>query len=153
MPAGSGGDGIAMSREDREISERKEKAEEHLKQQLAFAKETGPRNASFLNSIIAKNVLHEDLGRFDSFLQRYNLDEDTRDRLIAHARQDAAHALINTITLLEQIRALRHGIILALVFALVIVVLGLSGQGLTLLAKRIFERGACHESSRQIERN
>ncbi len=43
-------------------------AEEHLRQQLSFAKETGSKEPSTLNAIIAKNVLHEDLGRFDSIL-------------------------------------------------------------------------------------
>ncbi len=41
----------------------------------------------------ARNVLQEDLGMFDdSVCHDYGLDETTRDRLIAHARQDAALA-------------------------------------------------------------
>lgn len=103
----------------------KEKPEDHLRQQLAFAKDMGARDGSILNSIVAKNVLHEDLGRFDSFLPRYNLDEDTRDRLIVHARQDAAHAVINTAALLDQLgtlwRTLR--LILSLVLVLIFMVL------------------------------
>jgi hypothetical protein len=112
-----------MFHEDRGST--KEKAEENLIQQLSFAKETGPKDANFLNSIVARNILHEDLGRFDTRLRRYGLDDDTRDRLIAHARQDAAHALVNTATLLEQVKALRRGlwIMLALVFALVMAIL------------------------------
>jgi hypothetical protein len=99
-----------------------EKAEEHLRQQLSFAKDTGTKDASTLNSIVAKNVLHDDLGRFDTFPKWYQLDNDTRDRLIAHTRQDAVHALLNTVTLLEQIRTLQRGlrIVLVLVFALLL---------------------------------
>jgi hypothetical protein len=121
-----GREGIAMFRGDRDSTQRNEKAEEHLIQQLAMARETGARDANLLNSIVAKNVLHEDLGRFDTIPQWYRLDTDTRDRLIAHARQDAAHALFNTATLLEQVRTLRRGLRLigVLMFVLVIVVLG-----------------------------
>jgi hypothetical protein len=55
-------------------------------------------------------------------VKRYSLDDHTRDVLIAHARQDAAHALLNTATLLEQSRALRRGfrIVLFLLFGLIL---------------------------------
>jgi hypothetical protein len=111
-----------------------ERAEEHLRQQLSFARDTGATDPSSLNFIAAKNILHEDLGRFDTILHWYRLDDDARDRLIAHTRQDAAHALLNTATLLDQVRALRRGLWLigVLVFALVIAVLTL---GWVLVAK------------------
>ena len=39
------------------------------------------------------NILNDDLGKFiDSTMFQYGLDEATRDRLIAHTRQDAAMA-------------------------------------------------------------
>ena len=44
----------------------------------------------------AKDILHEDLG-WDSDRPPenfYDLDKDTQDRLITHARQDAAHAVL-----------------------------------------------------------
>ena len=42
-------------------------------------------------SAFSKNVLHDDLGYFsDSDGTIYNLSDETRDRLIAHSRQDAA---------------------------------------------------------------
>ena len=37
----------------------------------------------------------------------YELDEATRDRLIAHARQDAAHAVINASTLMDEVQGLK----------------------------------------------
>ncbi|CCV06714.1 conserved hypothetical protein [Mesorhizobium metallidurans STM 2683] len=53
------------------------------------------------NSMVARNILHEELGYFSDVQTSYSLDEETRDRLIAHGRQDAAHALTNTIALME----------------------------------------------------
>lgn len=54
------------------------------------------------NAIIARSTLHGELGYLDDGTPTiYNLDEATRDRLIAHARQDASHALLNTISLLK----------------------------------------------------
>ena len=42
---------------------------------------------------MARNILRDDLGEFeDSTGFTYDVDEPTRDRLIAHARQDAAMA-------------------------------------------------------------
>jgi hypothetical protein len=98
----------------------RETAIEHLRLQMAFAKDTGPKDASFLNSVIARNVLDEDLGRFDSTLHMYRLDDDTRDRLIVHARQDAAHAVINTATLLQEVKSLRRGVRIMLVLMIII---------------------------------
>ncbi|TCU16325.1 hypothetical protein [Rhizobium sullae] len=37
---------------------------------------------------IARNILHEELGQFEGSLTIYNLDDATRDRLIAHAGQE-----------------------------------------------------------------
>jgi hypothetical protein len=36
------------------------------------------------------------------------MDQSTRDRLLAHARQDASHALLNTTTLLQQMASMRR---------------------------------------------
>jgi len=47
--------------------------------------------------MIARTILHEDLGHFCEEGDRptlYTLDDDTKDRLLAHARQDSAHAVI-----------------------------------------------------------
>lgn len=54
------------------------------------------------NDVVARGNLHGELGYHDDGNERvYNLDEQTRDRLIVHGRQDAAHALLNTISLLR----------------------------------------------------
>jgi hypothetical protein len=86
---------------------------------------------SIENGEVAKNVLHEELGYFSDGKEiDYNLDEATRDRLITHGRQDAAHALGNTISLLVAVSKLEHrlrntqiaivvlGVIIALLLAL-----------------------------------
>ena len=44
-------------------------------------------------SALSKNVLHDDLGYYSDSADTnaiYNLSDETRDRLIAHIRQDAA---------------------------------------------------------------
>jgi hypothetical protein len=55
----------------------------------------------------ALNILHEELGFFESDLHTYNFDDATRDRLIAHSRQDAAHAVISVGTVTRQLRQIR----------------------------------------------
>lgn len=60
------------------------------------------------NRAIARNVLHTELGRYAETQPVYSLDQETRDRLIAHARQDAAHALLNTISLMKEVRRINQ---------------------------------------------
>lgn len=57
------------------------------------------------NTIFARNLLDDDLGKFAERYAHFDLDEATRDILLAHARRDAAEALLNTRTLLEQSHA------------------------------------------------
>ena len=59
------------------------------------------------NAAIARHTLAGDLGEHsDSWLTDYSLDEATRDRLLAHARQDASHAVIATERLASRVRLL-----------------------------------------------
>jgi hypothetical protein len=55
------------------------------------------------NHIIARNVFESELGRYADDLPAYHLDEDTRDRLLAHARQDAAEALCHLRSLMDDV--------------------------------------------------
>jgi hypothetical protein len=82
-------------------------AEDDLRMRLRAIREIGD-DRGFANATIARNVLHEDLGYFDTSLQTYNLDEATRDRLLVHARQDAAHAVIAAGSLAKEVRKLRR---------------------------------------------
>lgn len=65
-------------------------------------------------STFARMTLKEDLGELGSEWQSvYALDDTTRDRLIAHTRQDAAMNYVAIVELRKQIKTLRV-IILAL---------------------------------------
>jgi hypothetical protein len=87
-----------------------ETGDQALKRQLSLAKETASSRDwdNISNAVIARNTLHEDLGRYSSGGHCYNLDQDTRDRLLVHARQDAAHALLNTISMMVEMQKLRR---------------------------------------------
>lgn len=93
-------------------------AEEALRAVMKANAEFGGRtDAHGLNLLVASNVLKEELGLFEGYdPPDYNLDKDTADVLLAHARQDAAHALTNTASILEQLtsvqRQVRFGLIL-----------------------------------------
>jgi hypothetical protein len=53
----------------------------------------------------------------------YNLDEKTRDILLAHARQDAAHAFFNTKSLLERVAELKRLVRLVFLLPLLVAVM------------------------------
>jgi hypothetical protein len=59
------------------------------------------------NHIIARNVFDSELGRYADDLPVYHLDEDTRDRLLAHARKDAAEALCHLRYLMDEVHQLK----------------------------------------------
>lgn len=103
------------------MSDDEETAEDHLRSQIAMAKDTGTKLPSDINGLIARNVLHEELGYFPkSRIRQYRLDEATRDRLLVHGRQDAAHALLNSITILEEISRLKRLLWIALALIAVV---------------------------------
>lgn len=100
-------------------------ASESLKSALRGHAAFGPRSTTENNDVIARNILHGDLGHFrDEGFQEYNLDERARDRLIAHARQDAALAVLNSASILDELARVRRRqriMILLLVAAVVLV--------------------------------
>ena len=60
------------------------------------------------NSRVARNTFEQEIGRFgEDHLSDYELDVKKRDRLLAQGRQDTAHALCNTIDLLNEMEALK----------------------------------------------
>jgi hypothetical protein len=72
-------------------------------------------NPFFANFDKSCTVLREDLGEAGGHRRHsYELDEFTRDILIVHARQDAAHALLNTGSLLIELRLVLMGIVVLL---------------------------------------
>jgi len=59
------------------------------------------------NHIVARNVLHSELGRYADDQPIYHLDQDTRDRLLVHARQDAAEALCQVRSLMDEVHRVK----------------------------------------------
>jgi hypothetical protein len=86
-----------------------------------------PRDArpNFENRLIAQDVTREELGHDPAAPQpEYTINREAIDRLIFHTRQDAAHALLNTITLLDNVRKLERRsrtdrIVIAILWAIV----------------------------------
>jgi hypothetical protein len=54
------------------------------------------------NYLVAKNVADEEMGRYGDHPLEYSLQQKTKDTLLAHGRQDAAHALCNTKSIMDQ---------------------------------------------------
>jgi hypothetical protein len=98
-----------------------EKSREALRAAIEGDRSFGYKGAWWKNAAKARNILDEELGFFGHSTISYDVDEATRDTLIAHARQDAAHALLNTGTLLKQMRALRYTLWLVVVLLGVII--------------------------------
>ncbi|MGN8022139.1 hypothetical protein ACTJJ7_15655 [Phyllobacterium sp. 22229] len=74
---------------------------------------------SSVASAIAKNALDVDLGTFgNGGLSNYHFDEVTRNRLLAHARQDAAHAVAMAHVTAREVKSLKF-IVLLLVLLVV----------------------------------
>lgn len=98
-----------MSGETNLFGVKKITAEEALKTDLWAEKMIAGMKSTTMDAALARNILAGDLGEFkDRFLTAYSLDEDTRDRLIAHARQDAAHAVLIAVRNQKQIAGLKR---------------------------------------------
>lgn len=96
------------------MDETQKKAEEDLRIRTLIANElshsqferTGERNRS-----IAVNVLNEEIGTFGPYDKRYDFDQATRDVLLAHGRQDAAHALVAVISLSQRVERIARRLV------------------------------------------
>ena len=79
-----------------------------------------------IQAATAQNILHDDLGMFadsDGPAWAYDLEPERRDRLLAHARQDAAHAVVVGTDIYKAVASLNTKVNVLL--ALVICLLGL----------------------------
>ena len=83
-----------------------------------------PDHTSTVNSVVGNNTLHMELELFDTPQQTYDLTPQQRDRLIAHGRQDAAHALLNSLAALRQLEQLRQTVWAIVNFAVVVIAVG-----------------------------
>jgi hypothetical protein len=62
------------------------------------------------NHLVARNVLHSELGRYADSQPIYALDQETRDRLLVHARQDAAEAMCHARSLMDEVHQLKSAL-------------------------------------------
>lgn len=97
-------------------------AKEALRATLRVQRELGMKGDINDNKAIARNVLHEELGYYGERKPQYDLEEGIRDTLIAHGRQDAAGALLNTISLLNEIKRLKR-LCWLIIFLLIVIMM------------------------------
>src|SRR2546430_8432773 len=60
------------------------------------------------NAIYARILMEDDLGRYAEGPRPYEVDQEHRDILLAHARKDAAEALANTRAVLAEVRSIQR---------------------------------------------
>jgi hypothetical protein len=115
--------------ENGDIMDSREAAEADLTSTLKAWRSMGMTSEHQENLAIAKNVTNEEMGRYGEHAIEYSLSQKTRDTLLSHGRQDAAHALCNTKSLLDlnakissQLATLNSLMVLALCLLGVIVV-------------------------------
>ncbi len=100
-------------------------AEQDLKVRLGAIRAVGGNDAAAINATIARNILHEDLGRFEGAQTIYHLDKATQDRLLAHARQDAALAVLGIGTITMEVRGLKRKVSFLIVLMVAVLALEL----------------------------
>jgi hypothetical protein len=77
-------------------------AESALQATIRTQRSMGMKGANWDNQAIARYTLFQEIGlEGEPPSNPYDFDEFTRDTLLAHARQDAAHAVCNTKSLLD----------------------------------------------------
>ena len=87
-----------------DFMEIKQSASEDLRARLGTIRAIQCDDLAAIDAATARNILHEELGYFSDPQTGYNLDESTRNRLMAHTRQDAAHAVLSLATLTLDVR-------------------------------------------------
>lgn len=92
---------------------------EEVRAAIKAQREFGRRGPHWDNAAVGQVVLHEDLAEGLD----YGLYQEQTDRLLAHARQDAAHALCNTKSLLDYQRGTRWKLRFIFLLQLVIIYL------------------------------
>lgn len=95
-------------------------AQQRLASAVRMQRELGMKGDNWDNYAVAQATLHDELGYNGTQRHPYSLDEATRDILIVHGRQDAAHALANTTALLKRAQTLTR-----LLYALFVAVIAL----------------------------
>ncbi|WP_173995736.1 hypothetical protein [Agrobacterium tumefaciens] len=83
-------------------------ASEDLRVRIATIHAVQGNDQAAVDAATARNILHEELGYFSDPQTGYSIDEATRNRLLAHTRQDAAHAVLAVASLAGEVRKLRR---------------------------------------------
>jgi hypothetical protein len=95
-----------------------------ISQDIAVAtraqRDVGLKGDHWDNHAIAKHLLLDEIDSTKPVSFTYRLDQERRDLLLAHARQDAAHALCNTDSLLKRVRTLTRLVYLLLAVSVAI---------------------------------
>ncbi len=81
---------------------------EAVRLDLEIQKAVGKVSQEQIEATMARFGLKDDLGEFEGWQTVYDLDTATRDRLIAHARQDAAMAYYSSNNTKKEVRRLRR---------------------------------------------
>jgi len=81
--------------------------DERIRSQIRAQREWGQKGVLSENYAIAENVLLETIetGRV------YGLTKEQSDRLLAHTRQDASHAVLNSSTAVQLLKSLKRWLI------------------------------------------
>lgn len=96
-------------------------AEIRARAAISMIPKSDPDYDSKVNHCMALNgALAERTGEEEAVLMR--LDDAARDRLIFYGRQDAAHALLNTITLLQRAKTTNRLLAAFIVVVIVLIV-------------------------------
>ena len=106
----------------------KQTASDDLKTRLQVIRGVEGNNQAAIDATTARNILHEELGFFSDEQTTYNMDEVTRNRLIAHTRQDAAHAVLsvgNVAREVDKLKRLAKAIFCVLVVIAAVLIIGL----------------------------
>jgi hypothetical protein len=93
------------------MSQEKRTSDEALQVALEAQRKIFVRGSNWdkqANHIVARNVLDSELGKFSDYLPVYTLDQQTRDRLLVHGRQDAAEALCHARSLMDEMHQLKR---------------------------------------------
>ena len=81
----------------------------------------GRTSRADIDAEMSRNILQGDLGQFrDEGNESYFLDDDAKDRLLAHARQDAAHSVLIALRVEKKLAQMRWLIFVAIALLLLV---------------------------------
>lgn len=100
--------------------------DKRIQQRIQISKKMGSFHDTERGQIIAREILHDELEYHDSPQIVYEMSDAVKNRLLAHARQDASHAVCNTSYVLDKLKIVDTNLRFANFWLLVIIGLLLS---------------------------